>query len=275
LEKALAAGAGWVDLEWEAGAASIARVHRLSGPGRVLVSHHLYTPRWKETEVRALLAAMAGSPAHGVKLALAVEDVSQLREVRALGEFFTKHFDKPLVLVPMGGAGVVGRVFYPRIHSAWTYAAATAALATAPGQLSVEELAAMGVPHDKGQSPPLLVLFGEDQVLRSLGPPVYNTLFRHHGLPHVYLPAPTKDLAAAKEALLPFGLVGAAVTMPHKDTAAGLVSSLQGHGAKLQSINTLFFNETAQRWEGLSTDGFGVVTALEPHLEELQRLAGF
>ncbi len=257
-----------VDIEWTAGP-ELATF--LAEKGRVIVSHHVFDENWELSEMIRILDDMVQGPAHVMKLALNVSDVARYADIKTLLHRFPQ---KPLVFAPMGDGASIGRVFYRFFKSPWTYVAADKENQTAAGQLCTDELENLGIDlqhtHADAQNEnKLLVLLGGSQTIHSPGPPVYNFLFRKAGLPYVYLPAPTANPKKAIAALKPMGLSGAAVTMPHKDAAAGLCKSMKGPARILESINTMVLTDNG--WEGFSTDGQGAVSALEDHLKRLSK----
>lgn len=294
LKKAVRGNVGFVDIEWCANNLNdhdnpqrndnnhqkTLFSNKQSGQ-KIILSHHVFTSDWKTEEIIRILEDMMSSSADILKMALMVDDVATFAELKFLAERFQK---KPLVLVSMGKAGLIGRVFYHFFKSPWTYVAAVKskkdgpptlteaavpAGATAPGQVLSSEMASLGL-HPKLEEQTkknLLVLFGGAQVVHSPGPPTYNNFFRAKGLPFVYLPAPTNNLEKAVSALSTMGLVGAAVTMPHKDDASRICTKLHGPARKLHSINTLVLR--GKSWEGYSTDGHGVYCAISQHLQSV------
>ena len=283
LKKALRGNVGFVDIEWRADNPhdnpQNNENHYKETPfskkqtgQKIILSHHVFTSDWKTEEIIRILEDMMSSSADILKIALMVDDVAKFAELKFLAERFQK---KPLVLIPMGEAGVIGRVFYHFFKSPWTYVAAGKCgenRATAPGQVFSSDMESLGLYPNLEKQPKnnLLVLLGGTQVVHSPGPRTYNRFFRSKEMPFVYLPAPTRNLEKAVAALSPMGLVGAAVTMPHKDEAARLCGKLHGPARKLHSINTMVLRGGS--WEGYSTDGYGVYCAISCHLKSFSKV---
>ena len=121
-----------------------------------------------------------------LKLAVQLEDAAQ---IDALTEA-ARALPQPCLLIGMGLPGLVSRVRYRQIGSPWCYVAADAALATAPGQLDLEQLRLLGWPETRDQ--PFFALLGGPQIVASPGPVVYNRLFRQRAWPWSYLPVLTQ-----------------------------------------------------------------------------------
>lgn len=257
LTAALEAGAWAVDVEFDAPSELVRRLLQKER-GNIVLSHHLFDPGWDLETLRSLLRSMDKPGVFALKLAAYVEDTADLRPMLSLGR--TPPTDKPLVLVPMGRAAVVGRVFYRALGSAWTYVAASGHMATAPGQVTWNEAQTLGLANPG----PLLALMGGAQVHDSFGPKIYNRLFRSAGLDHVYLPAETLRFEEALDALLELGLAGAAVTMPHKTAACKRADRLDQDASAAGTANTL----VRQTWKGravlagYNTDGPAVTDTL-------------
>ena len=79
----------------------------------------------------------------------------------------------------MGLAGLLSRCRYPAFGSPWTYVKADEQAGTAPGQLTLAQAREMGLPQTAEQ--PFFALVGGPQVQHSMGPVVYNRLFRATG----------------------------------------------------------------------------------------------
>jgi shikimate dehydrogenase len=95
-------------------------------------------------------------------------------------------------------------------------------------------------------------------VEHSLSPVIHNAAFAALGLDWVYVALPVEPgtVPAAVRGLAALGLVGANVTMPHKEAVAGAVDRLTDDAARLQAVNTIEFAEVTI---GHNTDapGFG------------------
>jgi shikimate dehydrogenase len=290
LAQALDRGAWAVDVEWKSNPALRDALLAKAGPNRTVVSHHLFEPQSaNETLLAETIKTMATLPAQTIKLAVYVDDVAHIATLRNAAAKIPKSSagrkPKNQVLIPMGRAGVIGRVCYQKMGSAWTYVAAARNRNTALGQLTLKDAHTLGLirdahtppptqPHETNtaqQPPPLFVLFGGPQVHHSFGPLLYNPLFRHAGLAGVYLPAETRDLSKAIAALLPLGLAGAAVTMPFKQTALRLADTLSFAAQKIGAVNTLVRTAAGCGWQGHNTDGQGVYRALRPHIDPAGR----
>lgn len=99
-------------------------------------------------------------------------------------------------------------------------------------------------------------------VAHSLSPAMHNAAFAALGLPHRY---ETRDvephrLADAVEALRAGDVLGANITIPHKENTLRLVDELAEDARRIGAVNTVVRRST--RLVGDNTDGYGFARAL-------------
>ncbi len=239
LRRAERAGARFVDVEHDV---------PLDGfdLARVVLSWHDFA---SAADMTRMARELGGRGVAVVKLAAQVADVAELAELMAA----RRRIDGAVVLVAMGPAGLLSRARYAALGSAWTYVAADAALATAPGQLDRAEAQRLGLPA-LGRAP-FHALIGGPQVFASPGPRIYNALFRDKDLATSYLPLVSSSLAAALPVLAALGARGLSVTMPLKAEAFALCRP-DAIATAVGSVNSL--RRTEEGWEGTNTDVEGV-----------------
>lgn len=94
-------------------------------------------------------------------------------------------------------------------------------------------------------------------VAHSLSPMIHNAAFAAAGLDWTYvpLPVPPEALPAALAGLIPLGLRGANVTMPHKTEAAELIQRCSEDATLLRAVNTIAVR--GGELEGHNTDVAG------------------
>lgn len=99
-------------------------------------------------------------------------------------------------------------------------------------------------------------------VAHSRSPRLHGFWLERHGIDGVYVPLPVKpeDFAGAVRALPRLGLMGANVTVPHKETAVPICDEIEPHARKLGAVNTLLFRDGAI--VGSNTDGIGFLNNL-------------
>lgn len=99
-------------------------------------------------------------------------------------------------------------------------------------------------------------------VAHSLSPAMHNAAFAALGLPHRY---ETRDvephrLADAVEALRADDVLGANITIPHKESVVRLVDELAEEARRIAAVNTVV--RRSKRLVGDNTDGYGFARAL-------------
>lgn len=99
-------------------------------------------------------------------------------------------------------------------------------------------------------------------VSHSRSPLLHNHWLRQHGLDGAYVPLPVRPgaLADAVRGLRAAGFRGCNVTLPHKEEAARLCTTLDEAARAAGACNTLVFSEDGV--QGSATDGPGFVASL-------------
>jgi shikimate dehydrogenase len=100
-------------------------------------------------------------------------------------------------------------------------------------------------------------------VRHSLSPAIHNAVFEAAGFDWWFtrFDVVPGGAAAAIAAMPVLGIGGLAVTMPHKEQAAGRVDDVDVAAARLRSVNTVVLREDGSTF-GASTDGEGFVNSL-------------
>ncbi|HEV2010244.1 MAG TPA: shikimate dehydrogenase [Candidatus Limnocylindria bacterium] len=104
-----------------------------------------------------------------------------------------------------------------------------------------------------------LVLLLGHPVEHSLSPAMHNAAFRALGLAHSYeaLDVTAEALPAAVARIRSGEILGANVTVPHKETVMRLVDTWDGPTAEIGAANTLSRTPDGRRVLGSNTDGVG------------------
>ena len=167
----------------------------------------------------------------------------------------------------MGEAGLWTRVLAGKLGAFATYCALDAESATAPGQLTLEEMVNRYRWHDLTEATRVFGVIG-DPVGHSMGPLLFNRWFAEAGIDAVYLPL---LVGRSDDGLRRFldgcmkrpwlDLGGLSVTIPHKTAALEWI----GDGADamatgIGAINTLCFDR--ETVTGCNTDSYAAVASL-------------
>lgn len=254
LARAKDAGCRWCDLEIETLRRLPKQALRQNASlPRVLLSLHRFdrTPSLS----KATLGNENGADA--VKIAATARTIADsirlLRIARGL---------KNLVAVPMGEIGLPARLLALREGSALAYA--PVAQATAPGQVSLEQLTSLYRAHRlTGRTRVYGVI--ANPVVHSLSPLFHNTGFAVRRVDAIYLPFLVDDLRDFVHAIPELGVRGFSVTIPHKQAILRYLADCEPLAAQIGAVNTVVVRRDG-KLIGSNTDYLGVLHALRSKL---------
>jgi 3-dehydroquinate dehydratase / shikimate dehydrogenase len=223
-------------------------------PPRVLLSTHDFdrTPD---------LPRSVNPSAHGAvdAVKIAAEARSIRDSVRLLQLARNSH---NFVAVPMGEVGLPARILALRQGSALAYAPVAAA--TAPGQVSLDEMKRLYRAHALTQRTRVYGVIG-DPIAHSLSPLLHNTGFIARRVDAVYLPFLVRRLGDFLAAVAEFGIRGFSVTIPHKQAILKHLKECEPLAADIGAVNTVVVRSDGLLY-GCNTDYVGVLRALEKKL---------
>ena len=249
LAQAREAGCLWCDLEIET-LRKLPRksIRQYSLPRRILLSVHNFDGM---PPLRAALGAR--SLADAIKVAgvarTLVDSVRLLRSVQKLPN---------CVAVPMGEVSLPARLLALREGSALAYAPVAAA--TAPGQVSLQEMKHLYRAHALNRTTQVFGVIG-DPIAHSLSPLLHNTAFVAQKINAVYLPFLVENLRDFLKVAPDFGLRGFSVTLPHKQSIMNHLQDCDSLSADIGAVNTVVVRPNGSL-SGCNTDYVGVLNAL-------------
>ena len=248
LERALAAGAEYVDIEWRAGFDDLIRARR----GRnIVLSMHDFDG--VPDDLAARQRAMLASGAEAVKLAVSA---GSLKDTLALMDLPAPECGRSHVLVAMGPAGVASRLLPDRFGSCWTYAGD----GVAPGQIGVRRMLDEFRVREVAAGTEIYGLLGAP-VGHSLSPAMHNAGFDAIGRDAVYLPLEAADVEDFWAFAKRLQLRGASVTAPYKEQVVAGLAVREPPVEQVGAANTL--QACAAGWHGRNTDVPGFLQPLE------------
>jgi 3-dehydroquinate dehydratase / shikimate dehydrogenase len=255
LMQAREAGCQWCDLEVETlRKLPDQSIREYAVPARVLLSVH-------DFDRTPALPRSVNAPARGgvdaVKIAAKARTISDSVRLLRLARR-----SKNFVAVPMGDIGLPARILALREGSALAYA--PVAQATAPGQVSLEEMEHLYRAHLITRRTLVYGVIG-DPVGHSLSPLLHNTGFVARRLDAVYLPFLVHSLGDFLAAIPEFGVRGFSVTLPHKQTILKHLKDCEPVAADIGAVNTVVVRRGGRLY-GCNTDYVGVLRALEKKL---------
>jgi 3-dehydroquinate dehydratase/shikimate dehydrogenase len=257
LRQAIASGVDYVDLETD-----VANKIPRFGKTKRIVSYHNYqeTPDNLEDIQETLskqnadivkIVTMANSPADNVKLLRLIPNAKV-----------------PTIAFCMGDFGIPSRILCGKYGSPFTYATFSKERLLAPGQLSFEDMRDIYHFDDLNRETKVYGVIG-DPIAHSLSPHIHNAAFKKAGINAVYVPfrIPADDL---KETLREFewlDIQGYSVTIPHKESIAGMVSHVDANVTDSGAANTLYKNPMG-KWCAVNTDYEAALTVLREKVAE-------
>jgi len=244
LAAALAHGAAYVDVEWQAGFADLIR----SDSTRIVVSSHDF--KGVPKDLRSRTRAMRSTGAALIKVAVSaarLSDTLPLLDIAKAGD---------AVVVGMGEAGLPSRLLASRFGSRWTYAGD----GIAPGQVPVSR---MVDEFRFGRVGPSTALYGVvgNNVMQSVSPAMHNAAFAAAGFDAVYVPLLAADFADFLRFAEALNIAGVSVTIPFKRDALEASMMSDELTRRVGAANTL--RRIPEGWESTNTDLAGFLEPLD------------
>ncbi|RIK68581.1 MAG: shikimate dehydrogenase [Planctomycetota bacterium] len=211
---------------------------------RLILSHHDLKSR--PAALHKLWLEMLAEPAcHAPKIAWRARSIRDNFEALDL----LRDSPRPAIALCMGAEGILSRVVAKKFNAFGTFAALQTDLATAPGQLTIEQFTHTYRWRTIDSDSALYGVIG-DPVSHSLSPRIHNAAFADAGLNAIYLPL---HVTASYEAFKAFmveiiarpwlGFRGFSITLPHKENALRFVLESGGRidaaAQRVGAVNTL------------------------------------
>jgi 3-dehydroquinate dehydratase / shikimate dehydrogenase len=257
LLKATGCGFQMVDVELEtAEALKRQDLEKLRASGFLILSHHDFkqTKRLQETFGR-----MREHPGDIYKI---VTTATSLYDNVAMMKFLQEHSDRfQMIGLCMGEQGIISRVLGLRAGSVFTFAAATPAEATAPGQISAKELRDIYRIEQVDAATRVYGVAG-DPVSQSLSPIMLNAAFRREAVNAVFLALHAKKLDDVVACTQNIPIQGLSVTMPYKQEMVAELDNSDPLTQKVGACNTVVRSNDAKLY-GFNTDVGGIIGPLE------------
>lgn len=263
LAGALHAGAEFVDFEYEKfrfveNQEKLRRAQSQRPSSRLILSAHNFETKFAGIGklYRSILAVY---PAAIPKLVYTANHINDCFE----GFDLLHQTSGERVVFCMGEAGLISRIIAKKLGSFFTFASIDDKTATAPGQLTIEQLKNL---YRFDSVDVETELFGviADPVGHSLSPAIHNACFAEKNMNKLYLPLLVKGGQSEFELFLNNVIVrkwlsfrGFSVTIPHKQSALDFVRRKLGFieplAEKIGAVNTLLIKEDG-RTAGYNTD---------------------
>ncbi|HXY78625.1 MAG TPA: shikimate dehydrogenase [Candidatus Acidoferrales bacterium] len=264
LSKAAMAGCQLVDVELQtATKCRPAQLEKLRSRAALILSFHDFRATKKLEET---LEKMLAYPADFYKI---VSTATTLSDNVTMMKFLGRESDRhSLVGMCMGEQGLISRVLGLRAGSLFTFAAANAADATAPGQVTAQELRNVYRIEQVDAATRVYGVVG-DPIAHSLSPTIMNAAFRRENVNAVFLALHAKTLRDLLTCVREIPIHGVAVTMPYKEAVLAHLDNTDSHTAKIGACNTVVRAQDGKLY-GFNTDAAGVVRPLERRLPTIE-----
>jgi 3-dehydroquinate dehydratase / shikimate dehydrogenase len=253
LAEAVSAGCAWYDLEIE----TIRRcppelVDVLLGEGKQLASAHFF--RRMPQSLGRIARELAGFRPDAIKIAVQCDSLANSRKL--LG--FARR-QPNVVAVPMGDVAVPARFLALRPKHGFAYAPVENA--TAPGQISLEEMKRLYRADRIDTRTRVYGVIG-NPIGHSLSPAMQNAGFAARRMNAVYLPFLVRDLKDFLGSLGPLGVRGFSVTLPYKVRVIDHLDGCDPLAARIGAVNTVVVRSGGKLY-GYNTDYVGVSRSVE------------
>lgn len=238
---------------------------------RVICSHHNFAVVSGNLDL--IYDQMARTPARILKIAVTANDVTDCLPLfdlleRARGE------DREIIAIAMGQAGIVTRILGPSRGSFLTYAPLDNDSATAPGQITADELRRI-YRIDKIRSETQITGLIGLPVAHSISPHIHNAAFESSSFDGVYVPFEVRDIAAFMKRMvhprsreMKWKLRGLSVTAPHKSAVMSFLDRVEPAAAEIGAVNTIVVDDGTLH--GYNTDAAAFIEALAERVGELR-----
>lgn len=264
LAKAAAAGCQLIDLELETAAkCKPEQLQKLRSRAALVLSFHDFRGTRKLEET---LEKMLAYPADFYKV---VSTATTLSDNVVMIKFLSREGDRhSLAGMCMGEQGVISRVLAVRAGSVFTFGAASATEATAPGQITAQELRNVYRIEQVDAATRVYGVVG-DPIAHSLSPAIMNAAFRRENVNAVFLALHAKALKDLLTCVREIPIHGISVTMPYKETILQYLDNTDPHSAKIGACNTVVRAQDGKLY-GFNTDAAGIIRPLERRLNTLE-----
>lgn len=264
LGKAAAAGCQLVDVELQTvNKCKPAQLQKLRSRAALILSFHDFRATKKLDET---LEKMIEFPADYYKV---VSTATTLSDNVTMIKFLAREGDRhSLISMCMGEQGIISRVLGVRAGSVFTFAAASAAEATAPGQVTAQELRNVYRIEQVDVATRVYGVVG-DPIAHSLSPAIMNAAFRRENVNAVYLALHAKTLKDLLACVKEIPIHGISVTMPYKESILPFLDNTDSHTTKVGACNTVVRAQDGKLY-GFNTDTAGIVRPLERRLNTLE-----
>ena len=254
----------YLDLEDDIPSDFLKQIHENFPSIKLICSHHNFneTP----ADLNIVLQAMLNPYSHIYKIAAKANcAIDMLRML----EFIKNHHTKYKIAgMSMGEFGSATRIIAPIIGSELTYASLSDNHATAPGQLTLQELNEIFHYRKLNQQTHIYALLG-DPVDKSVGHLWHNQAFQMQNRNAVYIKMHVlaHEVQQVLQACRSLPFFGFSVTMPLKELVFPHIDKIEQAAKEIGAINSIALENNL--YYGFNTDGVAAIDALMIYLPNI------
>lgn len=233
------------------------------GSSKIICSHHDFAG--VPSDIDQIYERLAATPARILKIAVQADDATDCLPIfRLLAR--AQREGREMIAIAMGKAGIMSRILGPSRGSFLTYGSLNDESATAPGQLTAQELREVYRIDRIDQQTEIFGIIGKS-VGHSISPHIHNAAFAASQLNAVYIPFEVGDavqfigrMVHIRSRELDWNLSGLSVTAPHKTVVMNNLDWIEPTAKQIGAVNTIVVREN--ELHGYNTDAAGFLEPL-------------
>ena len=254
----------YLDLEDDIPSDFLKQIHENFPAIKLICSHHNFneTP----ADLNKILQAMLNPYSHIYKIAAKANcAIDMLRMLQFIKNHQTKY---KIAGMSMGEFGCATRIIAPIIGGELTYASLTDNHATAPGQITLQELNDIYHYRKLNQQTQIYALLG-DPVDKSVGHLWHNQAFQMQNKNAVYIKMRVlaHEVQQVLQACRTLPFFGFSVTMPLKELVFPAIDNIEQDAKKIGAINSIALENNF--YSGFNTDGVAAIDVLMAYLPDI------
>lgn len=252
----------WVDFEFDLYQTIINSTYARR---QTICSHHDFNG--VPENIIEIYEKLNATKADVIKIAVQSGDATDGLAVMKLLER-AKAENRELIPIAMGESGVWTRILGLSRGAFMTFAALDEESATAPGQLTAQEMIDVYRVKELDENSEIYGLVA-GSVSHSVSPQIHNAAFKFHKMNAVYVPFAVKNLEEfmrrmvnSKTREIDWNFQGFSVTIPHKIEIMKYLTHVDETAEKIGAVNTVFLVEDDNAIYGTNTDAEGFIEPL-------------
>jgi len=261
LKKAIELNADYVDIEFKTDENFIDNIIKNKKNSKIIISYHNFNETPSEDELRNLYNKIKKLNSDLVKIVTFANSLNDNFRI-----FKLLKNKNNLVSFCMSAKGQMSRILSPKFNSAIIFASLEKNKESAPGQIRIEEMKNEYNIDFINEDTKILGVIGE-YAENSKSRYMHNTMFKEKGINFIYHPLKLEknELEEFMNNFRKFDFVGAAVTVPHKETIMQFLDKLDKTAKDIGAVNTIVKDNGALI--GYNTDYYGAIEALKENTQ--------